>query len=180
MTTSILQPTARPTKGRTTGRIRPRWTVAGLLLILACVAALTLVDRPARTHETALNAATAAPAAAAPWWTGAPTAAAPWWFEPLDVVRVEQDLVGVGYSLSVDGRLDPVTKSALADHLQIDAAHPLSLAVADALKGTVITGRRDPAAWNSRFGLNRATTSVERPLIAGPDSQLDRYGNVRR
>jgi len=42
----------------------------------------------------------------------------------------------------------------------------------------VITTLRNPAAWNSRFGLNRKTKFVERPLT-GPHGQLDANGNIR-
>ena len=43
---------------------------------------------------------------------------------------------------------------------------------------TVITTLRNPAAWNNRFGLNRKTKFVERPLT-GPHGQLDANGNIR-
>jgi Tol biopolymer transport system component len=94
------------------------------------------------------------------------------------VVALEQQLVRAGYSLKVDGKLDPVTKSALADFLRPSSAHPLSPSLARALQGTVITTLRNPAPWNSRFGLNRKTNFVERPLT-GPGGQLDANGNIR-
>ena len=72
----------------------------------------------------------------------------------------------------------PVTKSALADFLQPSSRHPLGPSLAVALQGTIITTLRDPRAWNMRFGLNRRTRFVERPLT-GPGGQLDAYGNVR-
>jgi hypothetical protein len=36
----------------------------------------------------------------------------------------------------------------------------------------------DPDAWNSHYGLERATKFVERPLT-GPGGQLDANGNFR-
>lgn len=84
----------------------------------------------------------------------------------------------VDYSLPITFRLDPVTRSAAADYLRPTEASPLGFRLALALRGTVITGRRDPAAWNARFGTNRATRWVERPLT-GPGGQLDAFGNVR-
>lgn len=96
-----------------------------------------------------------------------------------DVIRLKKQLVRTGYSIKVDGKLDPVAKSALADYLRADAAHPLSPSLARALAGTVITGLRDPVAWNLRFGLNRPTKFVERPLT-GPGGQLDANGNPRK
>lgn len=96
----------------------------------------------------------------------------------VDAARLEKQLVRAGYSIKVDGKLDPVAKSALADYLRADAAHPLSPSLARALAGTVITGLRNPVAWNLRFGLNRPTRFVERPLT-GPGGQLDANGNDR-
>jgi hypothetical protein len=86
--------------------------------------------------------------------------------------------VRAGYSIAVDGKLDPVTKSALADYLQLEPTHPLSPFLASALAGNWITGYRNPAAWNQRFGLNRLTRFVEKPLT-GPGGQLDANGNLR-
>jgi hypothetical protein len=100
------------------------------------------------------------------------------WLRPIDVVGLQKQLVHAGYSIRVNGILDPVTKSALADFLQPTARHSLSRSLAAALQGTVITTRRDPAAWNLRFGLERRTRFVERPLT-GPGGQLDDYGNVQ-
>ena len=68
-------------------------------------------------------------------------------------------------------------KSALADYLRPDSTHPLSASLASQLDGTVITGLRNPAAWNKRFGLDRKTTFVERPLT-GAGGQLDANGNI--
>ncbi len=80
----------------------------------------------------------------------------------LAVTLAAVQLVRAGYSIKVDGNLDAVAKSALADYLQPDGAHPLSPFLASALEGTVITGLRDPSVWNRRFGLHRPTTLVER------------------
>jgi len=100
------------------------------------------------------------------------------WLRPINVVGLQKQLVRAGYSIAVDGVLDPITKSALADFLQPSSRHPLGPSLAVALQGTVITTLRDPGAWNMRFGLNRRTRFVERPLT-GRGGQLDAYGNVR-
>ena len=100
------------------------------------------------------------------------------WLRPIDVVGVQRQLVRAGYSIPVTGVLDPITKSALADFLRPSSSDRLGPSLAYALRGTVITTRREPAAWNMRFGLNRRTRFVERPLT-GPGGQLDAYGNVR-
>ena len=100
------------------------------------------------------------------------------WLSRLEVAHLQKGLVAAGYSLRVDGKLGSVTKSALADYLRPTAAKPLGRSLAGALEGTVLTSRRDPAAWNQRFGLNRRTRFVERPLT-GSGGQLDEHGNVR-
>lgn len=79
------------------------------------------------------------------------------WAQGLDVIRLKKQLVRAGYSIKVDGNLDPVAKSALAD----------------------FTHFGNLAAWNVRFGLNRPTKFVERPLT-GPGGQLDANGNLVR
>jgi len=99
------------------------------------------------------------------------------WLARVEITGLETRLVRAGYSIKVDGELDPVTKSALADYLRVDSTHQLGPFLAAELDGTVITGLRDPAAWNRRFGLDRKTTFVERPLT-GPGGQLDANGNV--
>jgi Tol biopolymer transport system component len=136
---------------------------------LAALAAWLTVDRFTGSSEKAVATASAAP----PWNPGASL-----WLERLDVVGLEKQLVRAGYSLKVDGRLGAVTKSALADFLRPSSTHPLSPSLARALDGTVIRTLRNPAAWNSRFGLNRETKFVERPLT-GPGGQLDANGNIR-
>jgi hypothetical protein len=83
----------------------------------------------------------------------------------------------IDYWLPVTTWLDPVTRSAAADYLRISERTPLDPVLALALQGTVITGRRDPEAWNARFGVNRLTRWVERPLT-GPGGQLDAFGNI--
>src|SRR5262245_25602762 len=88
------------------------------------------------------------PAAAEPAWTPIATT----WLQRLQVVGLKRQLVRAGYTVDDDGNLDPVTRSALADYLRPDGAHPLDPNLAAALEGTVITGVRDPAAWNQRFG----------------------------
>jgi Tol biopolymer transport system component len=140
-----------------------------LALGLAALAAWLSVDRLSASGARTVAVASAAPRS---------NPGVSLWVERLDVAGLERQLVRAGYSLKVDGSLDPVTKSALADFLRPSSAHPLSPSLARALEGTVITTLRKPAAWNSRFGLNRKTKFVERPLT-GPDGQLDANGNIR-
>jgi hypothetical protein len=150
-------------------RVRRRpLTLAGIILTLgmAALGAWLTVDR--------LTGSSAKAVAAAP--AGNPGASL--WLGRLEVIDLEKQLVRAGYSIKVDGSLDAVTKSAVADYLRLGPAHPLSPFLASALRGTVITGFRNPGAWNSRFGLERATKFVERPLT-GPGGQLDANGNLR-
>jgi hypothetical protein len=146
-------------------------TLAGIILMLGLAVPATwlTLDRSARSSQN-----TATTAAALPAWN---PIVAPW-AQRFEATSLERELVRAGYSVKVDGKLDPVTKSALADYLQLDSAHPLSPSLASALDGTVITGLRNPGAWNSHYGLERATKFVERPLI-GPGGQLDANGNFR-
>jgi len=139
-----------------------------LTLAVAPVATWQLLDRVARGGAPAAVRGTYVPL----WPPSSPP-----WLERLHVVQLAKQLVRAGYSIKVDGNLDAVTKSALADYLRLDAAHPLSPFLANELSGTVILGSRNPAAWNSRFGLKRKTGFVERPLV-GPGGQLDAGGNV--
>ena len=141
-----------------------------LTLGLAALAAWLSVDRLTGNSAKPVAIGSAAP----PW-----NPAASLWLERLDVVALKRQLVRAGYSLKVDGELDSITKSALADFLRPSSAHPLGPSLARALEGTVITTLRNPAAWNSRFGLNRKTKFVERPLT-GPGGQLDSNGNIRQ
>jgi hypothetical protein len=46
------------------------------------------------------------------------------------------------------------------------------------LHGAVLLGRQNPVLWNRRFGFNRPTRFVERPLT-GLGGQLDANGNIR-
>lgn len=161
-TPTVAAPAPIPLGSRVSGR--RALALASIALTLAGISAGTWV---------AVSWATDAPAPAA--------AAGPvfqTWLEPVNVVGLQKQLVRAGYSIAVDGVLDPVTKSALADFLQPSSRHPLGSSLAYAIRGTVITTLRDPTAWNLRFGLNRRTRFVERPLT-GPGGQLDAYGNVR-
>jgi hypothetical protein len=140
-----------------------------LTLAVVSVATWLIVDRTAGRSANPAGAAMSFPV----WTPIAPT-----WLEDLAVIRAKKQLVRAGYSIKVDGNLDPITKSALADYLQLDSSHPLDPDLAAALQGTWITGLRNPAAWNSHFGLDRLTKFVERPLT-GPGGQLDANGNLR-
>jgi hypothetical protein len=115
-----------------------------------------------------------ATAAAAPAWTpfGSP------WLEAVDVRGLKTQLLRAGYQVKVDDSLDPVTKSALADYLRPGSAGWLGPVLGHSLAGTVLLGRQNPVAWNRRFGLDRPTKFVERPLT-GPGGQLDANGNLR-
>ena len=146
-------------------------TLAGIILMLglAIPATWLTLDRSARSSANTASSAAAVPARSPIF--------APW-AEHFEVISLKRELVRAGYSVEVDGNLDPVTKSALADYLQLDSAHPLSPFLASALDGTVITGLRNPGAWNSHYGLGRATKFVERPLT-GAGGQLDANGNFR-
>ena len=90
---------------------------------------------------------------------------------------LQQTLRDNGYAIAATDMLDPLTRSAAADFVRVDAKHPLDPWLAVAMAGTVLTGRHDPVAWNARFGTNRMTQMVDRPLT-GPDGQLDTYGNT--
>jgi len=170
MTTTVANCT--PPAAAVRRRAARRLTLAALTLTLATlgVGAWLIVQRVAGTGASAVSSSTTP----APSFT---PIAAPW-LGRAEVVRLEKQLVRAGYSIAVNGKLGPVTKSALADYLQLDATHPLSPFLARALEGTWITGYRKPAAWNQHFGLNRVTRFVERPLT-GPGGQLDANGNLR-
>jgi hypothetical protein len=174
MTTTVAKSGAirspRTTEASRSRRARRRLLAfAGIILTLGLAALGAWVDLVAGS-----SAKTATPATAA---QALKPIATPW-LARLEVIYLENQLVRAGYSLKVDGSLDPVTKSALADYLELDSAHPLSRFLASALEGTVITGLRNPGAWNSHFGLERATKFIERPLT-GPGGQLDANGNFR-
>jgi Putative peptidoglycan binding domain len=175
MTTTVANPVATHTPPLAAVRRRAArrpLTLAAVTFTLAALAVGTwlIVERVAGTGASAVSSS----ATPAPSFT--PVAAL--WLRRAEVVRLQKQLVRAGYSIAVDGKLDPLTKSALADYLPLDATHPLSPFLASALAGTWITGLRKPAAWNRRFGLNRLTRFVERPLT-GPGGQLDANGNLR-
>ncbi|HKC21031.1 MAG TPA: hypothetical protein VKB64_00845 [Gaiellaceae bacterium] len=98
------------------------------------------------------------------------------WAESFDLRDLKRQLARAGYRVMVDDRLDAVTRSAFADYLRPGTES--SLGLARALRGTVLLGRQNPVLWNRRFGLNRTTKFVERPLT-GPGGQLDANGNIR-
>jgi hypothetical protein len=112
--------------------------------------------------------------APAPAWT---PLASPW-AEAFNLRDLKRQLVRAGYQVRVDDRLDAVTRSAFADYLRPGTAGSLGPGLARALRGTVLLGRQNPVLWNRRFGLNRTTKFVERPLT-GPGGQLDARGNIR-
>jgi hypothetical protein len=162
-------PTAAAPRSRTARRRALALVVIILTAAAVAVGTWLVVARVARGSAT--------PVAAAPAVATSTSIASPS-LEQLEVIHLKKQLVRAGYSIKVDGTLDPITKSALADYLQLDPTHPLSPFLASALEGTVITGFRDRATWNSRFGLHRLTKFVERPLT-GPGGQLDANGNLR-
>lgn len=175
MSTTVVNPGAAGTRSEVEPqhsravRQRPLLLAASLLTLVLVVAGTQLFGGRSAEGATAQR-----DSARASSWT---PFASPW-LERLDVTHLEAQLVRAGYSLKVDGNLDPITKSALADYLRLDSAHPLTPSLASELEGTVITGFRNPAAWNSHHGLNRKTKFVERPLT-GPGGQLDANGNYR-
>jgi hypothetical protein len=141
------------------------WLWLAAVVMAAVVAGLgswKLVD-----HLTAGNAATTVS-------TPAPSELQP--AAALITVGLQRRLRAAGYSLETNGVLDPITKSAAADFLRGEdlTASPWLLS---SLGGTVLTGRHDPGAWNARFGVDRRTRMVERPLTA-PGGQLDAFGNL--
>src|SRR5205814_259497 len=132
---------------------RPRLALAMIATTLAAAGIGTwlIVGRVSGTGASALS-----PPITAPAWTPTTTPL----LERLQVVGLKRQLVRAGYAIKVDGNLDRVLKSALADYLQPNEAHPLTPFVASALAGTVITGLRNPSVWNRRFGPH-PTTLVE-------------------
>lgn len=91
----------------------------------------------------------------------------------ISVQQLQQKLKQAGYDLTPNGKLDPRTRNALGDYLN-PSNKKLSPALATLLGGTAISGRRDPQAWNTRFGDSRRTRMVEKPI----NQQLDKYGNL--
>jgi hypothetical protein len=100
------------------------------------------------------------------------------WAEAVDVPGLKRQLVRAGYQVKIDDSLGPVTKSAFADYLTSGTASLLGPSLVSALHGTALLGRENPVLWNRRFGLDRPTKFVERPLT-GPGGQLDANGNIR-
>ena len=96
----------------------------------------------------------------------------------LNIQGIQRHLRKQGYQVKVDGKMGPLTKSALADYLKLGKGSKMSPEMARALKGTVITGKRNPKAWNQRFGSGRNTKKVEKPLT-GKGGQLTETGNTR-
>jgi hypothetical protein len=88
------------------------------------------------------------------------------WLERLAVIRAKKQLARGGYSIKIDGNLDPVTKSALADYLRPDSAHPLDPNLGAALQGTWITGPPQPSG-------------LEQPLRPRPPDQVRRASSDR-
>jgi hypothetical protein len=170
MTTTAIHPPRKAAASRS------HWTRRRLALpvvvptLAAAVAGTSLVLAGSGGPSSAPVAA----AAPAPAWT--PIASS--WVEAFAVRDLKRQLVRAGYQVKVDDSLDAVKKSALADYLRPGSASSLGSTLAGALRGTVILGRQNPVAWNSRFGLNRPTKFVERPLT-GPGGQLDANGNIR-
>jgi hypothetical protein len=160
MSTTVVKTAAT----RTPPTVAPwRWQASRRLPLALTLLAITLAAIGVGTwlivrHAGGSGTGALSPPIAAPAWT--PTASP--FVERLQVVGLKKQLVRAGYSIKVDGNLDPVAKSASADYLQPDGTHLLSPFLASALEGTVITGLRNPSAWNSRFGLHRQTTLVER------------------
>ena len=173
MTTAIAKTGAIPTPRsaappRSRSRRRTRLVLAGFVITLGVVSIGAARMQPSRESTNDVSAERALA------WTSAGSP----WLKNLEIIRLKKQLVRAGYSIKVDGGLDPVTKSALADYAQLDATHPISPFLAEVLRGTVITGFRNPTAWNTYFGLHRPTKFVERPLT-GRGGQLDANGNFR-
>jgi len=153
----------------------PRRRLA-LALLVPALAAAAAVTSLMLVGWTSLSSRPPVDAAAPPEraWTSFETP----WAEAVDVIGLKRQLVRAGYRVKIDATLDPVTKSALADYLLPGSASSFGRSLARALRGTVLLGRLNPVLWNLRFGLNRPTKFVERPLT-GPGGQLDATGNIR-
>ena len=89
---------------------------------------------------------------------------------PVNVRGLQAQLRRAGYAIQQDGRMGPLTKAALADYLQLRGGASISPALSQALKGTVITGKRNPKAWNARF--------APKSVVARPQD-VDRRGNAK-
>jgi hypothetical protein len=97
--------------------------LAGCTLALAVVSAGTWLTVAHLTGASGTDVTAAAPVSG---WTPQSL-----WGQGLDVIRLKERLVRAGYSIKVDGTLDPVAKSARLDFTHVG----------------------NPAAWNLRFGL---------------------------
>lgn len=176
MTTTVAKSSAirtPPTDAAPRSRhMRRRWlTVSAISLTFAGLAVGTWLTFAGGDGQSAPRASALTPATA---WMPIPS---PWVNQP-GVIDLKKQLVRAGYQVTVDDSLDPVTKSALADFLLPGSVSSLGPALVRGLRGTVVLGRQNPVAWNSRFGLHRPTKFVERPLT-GPGGQLDLNGNLR-
>jgi hypothetical protein len=138
----------------------------GALVVAGAAAGLSQATAPGSSDDSTAAEAALMRAFATPW------------AEAVDVIGLKRQLVRAGYQVRVDATLGPVTKSALADYLRPGSASSLAPGLPGALRGTVLLGRLNPVLWNLRFGLNRPTKFVERPLT-GPGGQLDADGNIR-
>ena len=154
MTTSVAKPDAI----RLPSTAAPLWSRPSRrrpLVLVACILGLAAVSVGTWQIVAQFTGGSGANVTAAEPAFGLPPSL---WAQGLDVIRLKRELVRAGYSLKVDAApLDPVVKSAVADFTYVG----------------------DPTAWNLRFGLNRPTKFVERPLT-GPGGQLDANGNLVR
>jgi hypothetical protein len=183
MPTALIHPAPTLKRGVDPPPISPRhawthwWFVLALVLVLALLIGAASWVFFGRGASTTPQAETTTPAATMP-------IAGVLLIDPIANLGRQLRTAGyalpaikVDYSLPAAYWLDPLTRSAAADYLRISETSPLDPRLASALQGTVITGRRDPAVWSARFGTNRVTRWVERPLT-GPGGQLDAFGNL--
>lgn len=99
---------------------------------------------------------------------------------PMNVAGLREHLRNVGYDIPAEGAtIGPKMKAALADYLQVSNRNPLSPALARELKGTTITGRRDPKSWNQRFGSPKTRPVVQMATVDGAGNPIpDLPGDV--
>lgn len=94
----------------------------------------------------------------------------------VNVRGLVQQLRTAGYDLPAKvTTLTPAVLSALRDFLQPGAGHELSPALANKLSGGPISGNRNPAKWNQRFG-TVATKSPAFRANTGPGGALNGQG----
>jgi hypothetical protein len=85
-------------------------------------------------------------------------------------------LRSAGYDLPAGATtLTPTVLSALRDFVQPSAGHELSPALENRLSGAPITGNRNPAKWNQRFGTASTKSLAFRPNT-GPGGALNGQG----